>query len=626
MSVVVSTGALLATGALGACAHSEPPAAKAPLALAKAAAPPPPLPPLTLVPAPEARVALVATFVVPALDRSLSTGVSLVKAAAPLPLDPAAVRDMLLNQAGLPPEVAKHLDLGQPVAGASVVGGAGRGPLNAFCFGVRSPSDAAPLLAGLGRTISRRGEAVQIENSAGDRGWFWPQGSVMLFADSEEALSRAGSLALEARRAVSEDLVVAIDLAMLARAAGVELKDAVARFLADIEEPTLRSGSKLGPEATRQLQQMGEYVVDTKTVELALKLDVGRGAALVARLLPRAGSKLETITRHNKAVIVDPAVSAGVRNEKDGAGFVLLSSYGPAMLDQLRRQRGRLPATGGKPAAAAGKLLDTMIEGLTGELFMLGRARPALSGEIVYQARDAAGAARIQAALSATDKSALSALLRAATEGEGVDLKVQKARPVTFGKARGLSATIAVTSTGKEGPAAALRKLMGPTGIELYAVSIPGDRLAMAFGPGGRARIAALASGKNESRNESKNESDGRGAKDKATTKATTTTADKAETGGAGGAVLAAALGDVGARSLFYMLDLRQIIGAASAVGGDRRLAMLSAATAGAPIPIFGGVAGDGQGRTLTLDLILPPSAFAGIGGLVQAAAMLPRN
>ena len=77
---------------------------------------------------------------------------------------------------------------------------------------------------------------------------------------------------------------------------------------------------------------------------------------------------------------------------------------------------------------------------------------------------------------------------------------------------------------------------------------------------------------------------------------------------------------------MFYMLDLRQIIAAASAVGGDPRLGMLSGATAGAPIPIFGGVAGDGQGRVLTLDLTLPPSAFAGIGGLVQAAAMLPRN
>jgi hypothetical protein len=592
---------------------------------------PPPLPALTLIPAAEARVALVATFVVPSLDKSLSNGVNLVKAAAPLPLDPAAVRDMLLSQAGLPPEASKQLDLGQPIAGASVVAGGGRGPLNAFCFGVRSPSDAAPLLARLGHIVSRRGDAVQIENGAGDRGWFWPRGSVMLFADSDEALSRAGSLALEARRAVADDLVVAIDLEMLARAAGVELKEAVARFLGDIEERAAVSGNKLGPEAMRQLRAMGEYVGDTKTVELALNLDVGRGAALVARLLPRAGSKLEAIARYHKAVVVDSVVTAGVRSEKDGAGFALVSSYGPAMLEQLRRQRGRLPATGGKPAAAAGKLLDTLIESLTGELFMLGRARPALSAEIVYQARDTAAAARIQAALSATDKNALAALVRAATDGEGVDLKVQKARAVSFGKARGVSATIAVA--GKEGATGMWRKLLGGAGTELYAVAIPGDRLAMAFGPGGRARIAALASGTaggaasaksnttadSKAAKDSKDSKDGRGAKiGKA--------ADKGETGGAGGAVLAAALGSVGGRSLFYMLDLRQIIAAASALGGDPRLGMLTAATAAAPIPIFGGVAGDGQGRALTLDLTLPPSAFAGIGGLVQAAAMLPRN
>jgi hypothetical protein len=90
-------------------------------------------------------------------------------------------------------------------------------------------------------------------------------------------------------------------------------------------------------------------------------------------------------------------------------------------------------------------------------------------------------------------------------------------------------------------------------------------------------------------------------------------------------ATLAAALGDVAGRSFFFLVDLRQLLAIAGTVGGDPRLGMLSAATAGAPIPIIGGMAGDGQGRALTLDLTLPPSAFAGIGGLVQAASMLPR-
>lgn len=96
--------------------------------------------------------------------------------------------------------------------------------------------------------------------------------------------------------------------------------------------------------------------------------------------------------------------------------------------------------------------------------------------------------------------------------------------------------------------------------------------------------------------------------------------------GDQGGAVLAAALGSAGGRSLFYLLDLRHALGAASAFGADPRLGMLTAATAGAPIPVLGGMGGEAAGRTLTFDLTLPPSAFAGIGGLIRAAAMLPRG
>ena len=560
---------------------------------------------------------MVASFVVPSLEKSLASGVTLVKAAAPLPLDPTAVRDMLLNQAGLPPEVTKYLDLTSPIAGASVVGWPGGGPLNAFAFGVRSPGDAVPLLAALGRTVGRRGAAVQIENAAGDRGWFWPEGNAVMFADSEDALARAGSLAQETRRAAHDDLVVAIVPEMMARAAGTELKAIVTRFVGDIEARAAASGTKLGPEAMRQLRVFGDYLLETQTAELALNLDSGRGAALVARLLPRAGSKLEAIARHTKPAPMDPLITASVRDPKNGAGFVLSSAYAGATLDQLRRQRARLPATGGKPVATAGRLLDALIEGLTGEFWLLGRARPNLSSEMVLQARDAAAAGRIQTALAATNKEAIVALVRAATEGEGVDLKVRKAQAVSFGKSRGVSMTVAVGATAGKGNAGwGLRKLLGPNGVELFAAVIPGDRLAMAMGPGARARIAALTSGRPATTPPAKTEKAGKPEK----------AADTANPAGSDGALLAATLGNVGARSLFYLLDLKQALAVSSAAGGDPRLAMLAAAATAAPVPVFGGLAGDGQGRTLTLDLTLPPAAFAGIGGMVQAATMMPRR
>lgn len=603
------------------CAHAPPPSKPAPSPQAPAASAPPPAPPLALIAAAEARAGLVASFVVPSLDRSLASGVGLVKEASPLPLEPAGVRDLLLSQAGLPPELAKHLDLATPITGASVVGWPGRGPLNAFTFGVRTPADVAPLLAGLGRTVARRGDAIQVENAAGDRGWFWPRGNVVVFADSEDALARAGALALEARRPAADDLVLTVNPDTMARAAGSDLKTVISRMLGEVENQASASGGKLGPEAIFQLRQMADYLMQTESAELAVNLDSGRGASLLARLHPRAGTKLETVARLNKPVALDPLVEVGVRAEKDGAGFVLASNYGAAVIDQLRRQRSRLPAAeGNKPAMAAARLLDALADGLTGELWMLGRGRPALSAEVVYQARDAAALAGIQAALVGTDKAALTALLKAATAGESIDLRVDKVRPVAFGKSRGVAATLSVPATAKDPSSQMLRKMVGKAGLELVAVVAPGERLVMTMGTGARARATALAATRPTSApgaTVTAAAKDGRGA------------AKSGAAGGGGdrgGAVLAAALGSVGGRSLFYLLDLRHALGVASALGADPRLGMLTAATAGAPIPVLGGMGGEAAGRTLTFDLTLPPSAFAGIGGLIQAAAMLPRG
>ena len=182
---------LIAVALGGACAHPVPPPHTAVMAISPAPPPHVEPPPLALVPADVARTGLAATFVIPSLDRSLSTGVALVKQAAPLPLDAAGVRDMLLGQVGLPPEVARHLDLGAPIAGAVVVSDRTPSQLAAFSFAVRSPSDLAGLLGTLGRTVSRRGDAFQIENAAGDRGWFLPVGTVVVFVGAVERQEQA---------------------------------------------------------------------------------------------------------------------------------------------------------------------------------------------------------------------------------------------------------------------------------------------------------------------------------------------------------------------------------------------------------------------------------------------------
>jgi len=75
-----------------------------------------------------------------------------------------------------------------------------------------------------------------------------------------------------------------------------------------------------------------------------------------------------------------------------------------------------------------------------------------------------------------------------------------------------------------------------------------------------------------------------------------------------------------GGRSLYYYVDLREALAVAKALGpqADPRLQMVMGMLK-APIPVLGGVTGDPSGRQLTLDLTVPPSCIAGIGGLFGA-------
>ncbi|MES1172028.1 MAG: hypothetical protein ABUL77_02220, partial [Bacteroidota bacterium] len=586
--MTTKTSILAAALAFGlvACGHGEVAQKPAPPAVTAVAAPPPAPPPLSLVPADVARIGVVATFVVPALDRSLGSGVALVKQAAPLPLDPAGVRDMLLAQAGLPAELAKHLDLSAPVAGAAVAAGPGRSPLTAFSFACRTIADVAPLLSALGRTVSRRGAAVQIENATGDRGWFLPQGSVVVLADTDEALTRAGSLALEARRDAKDDVSVTLYPEMIARVVGTDVKTALARMMAEVEERAAATGNKLGPEGTHQLRELADYLADASTAELVLSLDPARGATFMMRLHAKAGSKLEATARQTKTAVVDPAFLRVAPAGKDEVGFALASAYGGATLDQIRRQRAKLPPAGGKASDAAGLFLDALAEGLTGEVSMVGRSQPALSAEMLYGVRDAAGAARIEKALASASKDSVAALVAAVTQGEKLGIKAQNVRQERVAGVKALRAILAVSIPGDT--KAAMRKLIGPGGVDVFMAVVSGGRFALVMGAGAKARLAAIVSGQ--------------------------APAPKKKAAPAGPPpTLGQAIALASDRSLFYFFDLRQGVSTALAVAADPRFRALQGAMPTA-MPIVGGMTGSATGTPLTLDLTIPPSCFAGMG------------
>jgi len=72
------------------------------------------------------------------------------------------------------------------------------------------------------------------------------------------------------------------------------------------------------------------------------------------------------------------------------------------------------------------------------------------------------------------------------------------------------------------------------------------------------------------------------------------------------------------ARDLFYYLDVTPVLAVAGSLTEEQRLATLGKG-GGNPIPMMFTAGGDGAGKLWTVDLTVPPSAFAGIGTLVAA-------
>ncbi|HEY8923925.1 MAG TPA: hypothetical protein VIU64_06055, partial [Polyangia bacterium] len=589
-SAAASVVAQLALAAAVASCAGAPPPPKTPQAVATQPPPPapPPPPPVILLPVDVARASVVATVVAPTLEGALDSGLALVRQAVPLPLDKGAVREMALNQLGVPPEIAVQLDLGAPISGAIVASGHGEPARGAFTFTVKAGTDVPKFLSSLGTVTARRGPVWQIQTPRNGEGWFMPVGNVLVFADSEAGMSRAANLALEARRPVKDDVLVVLHSDGLALSSGTDVKTALETFRALIEDRSAASGTKLGDEGRAQLQQLVSYAADVATAEIALDLKPDKGVLFLARLRPRSGSALETVARHVAPARIDPLLVG-----KSDAGLALTSSYPAQTLEQLQRQRGRLSvkdAKGkapGKDVVAAGKLLDALIEGLTGSLSMLGRLQPGISFELAYPIKDAASASRIEAALLATDRAAMAALLRPEVTGAVVEMKVNQARIVPIGKRRAASWT--VLPVWPNDPKGLMKKVVGAKGLDVYAVvsndSDDQRRLVFAAGPGAKARLTDIVSGK-----------------------AQPPAGDVAE-----------AIAVQGGRSLFSYADLREALGFAATVVGkdvDPRVKAVASMPKG-PMPIFGGVTGDPSGRVITLDVTVPPSCLAGIGNLV---------
>ena len=269
--------------AVSACAQPSAPApgsAATAVAASKAASAVTAEPPVRLAPVAEARPSLMTSISISSLDRLLGAGTALVGRAVPLPLDPVGVRDMLLSQAGLSPAVGENLDFASPAGAALVSLGPKMEPGLVMAIAAKGVAEAQKVADALGKVVARRGQAFQIDNGAGGKGWIWISGNVLVLSDSVLALERGAMLALEARRTAPEEVTAVLYPEAIARANGTDVKAGLARVLDRARAGQVASGQST--EGVELLADLLGYVADASTIEIGLVIDTSRGLAIRA--------------------------------------------------------------------------------------------------------------------------------------------------------------------------------------------------------------------------------------------------------------------------------------------------------------------------------------------------------
>jgi hypothetical protein len=574
-----------------ACAATAPPpktaAAAAPAVVVVTAPGPTVIPPVTLLPPATARPYQMATVSVGSFERLLANGVKLAGSAVPIPMTPEGVRDMLLTEAGLAPEVAANLDLAGP-CGAAVIALDDKGRSGVvLAIPARGPAEAERLMAALGKPVITSGPLTKLADASGKPvGWFYRAGAVVVMGDEVDAMARGTMLALDARRASADDATATIYPEAIARAHGTDVKSAIAAFLEQMRQMQAAQTSFMTPDSYvyQTFGTMMGLVGDAERVEIGLALDPARGLILRARLMSRPGTMLETTAREVRPFEIDRAILGGT-----GAPVMIgAMSIGTFWKQVLGQYRDRLAADKTKGAAAALAYYDAFMAGMAGEqsgVMATTKEAPYFTGAFSTPIKDAATAAKVGEAIGRMDTAAMSALMRAQL-GTSAAMFDWTSKRESVGKAKAMHFRMSIKK-GSAFDSPEVRKWFG-SGFDLYQAAA-GTRVVITFGRDARARLAAIAAGKAA-----------------APTKSVSLT--EAETGAKG-------------RDAFYYFDVAPVLGLVGTMASNPRLAAAAHGGSG-PIPLVFTAGGDGVGKSWTMDLTLPLTAFTSIGALITAGAM----
>lgn len=574
---------LLAIGVVSCASKTPPPkTAAAPAAVAAPAAPAVPSgPPVEIVPAAAARAHLLGSISIGSIDRLFENAARLVGQAVPLPMDAKGMRDMLLSQAGLPPEVAASLDFASP-AGAAFISIGDKGESGTvLAVPAKGPAEAQKVIDALGKPIMVRGAVVLVRSATSGSGWLYRAGNVVVLSDELEALSRGAMLALEARRPGPDDITATVFPDTIARAHGTDVKTAIAHAMKEARDQQGAAGHPMDDRALEPITEMLGLVGDAASAELGLSADPARGLVFRARLLAKPGTRLESVAKEVRPFELDPSVVG----DKASRFLVAASSLGPFWRGTFNTYRARLAADKEKGAAAALAYYDATMAALRGQVsggMWMRKDEPHLAGAFVMPVKDAASGAAVAAAMGKLDPPALAALLRAQTaDSKAFELTTKKE---TVGKVKALHYRLKIKKTG-DADRDVLRRFLGNE-VDAYG-GVAGTRIIVTLGRDAKSRLGAIAAGK----------------------------APPPETSGP----LAEATAGAKGRDAFYYTDLAPLLALAGKISDEPRLQMLARSGA-APIPIVVTAGGDGLGKAWTADLTVTVSAFSSIGALVAGS------
>lgn len=570
---------------LMACADKTPPPpqkpATAPVAALAAVAAVPAGPEIRLQAPAAARPYLIGTVAIASIDRLLANGTKLVNQAVPLPMDAAGLRDMLLAQAGLPAEVAANIDFAG-ASSAAIIALDQKGKSGAvLAVPARGAVEAQKLIDALGKKIMTRGPATLVEGNTGGRGWLYRADNVVVLSDEVEALARGALLTLEVRRPGADDITGMFYPEALARANGTDVKTAIDKFIKSMAD----AGKAAGVEESSfdVLAQILALAGDAASIESGMSLDPARGLIMRHRFNARAGTRLATIAREVQPFKLDPVVAAA-----PGPRFAIGgSSVGTFWRDVIAKQRTRLATDKDKGGAAALAYMDALNAAtLTNQSFnvALTKQAPYLAASVVYETKDAAGAAKLMSTMAGIDTAAVTALARSMIGRNNADMFEWSSKKETVGKLKAVHFKMKIKKKSQL-DTEATRKFIGQ-GLDGY-MAVANTRMLVSLGKDAKARLTALASGK----------------------------APAAEpTSGPFSAALAASAG----REMFYYMDFAPVLALTAALAEEQRVSAIARSGSG-PIPVVLTAGGDGKGLVWSVDYTVPVTAFVSVGTMIAA-------